>query len=130
MHPFAFKFKRRFVRYRLQRPDILQGSLGPLNPSFRLVTIGRGGAGFLSMAEGRELSPPMSISCHFYAPSLGSEALEIEADLLYSVLDKSAVQERVYYGVEFRDKTDEKILKILELLKSYQKSGAVVLDHH
>ncbi|TVQ79616.1 MAG: PilZ domain-containing protein [Bradymonadales bacterium] len=130
MHPFAFRFKRKFVRYRIQDPELFKGSIGPLRPSFQLVTFGRGGAGFWSSVEAKELSPPARIHCHFYSPEMDPAYLSIEADLLYSLCQSQGGLEKVYYGVEFVDKSDPQILALLNLVKRLHKSGAVILDPH
>jgi hypothetical protein len=129
MHPFAFRFKRQFVRYRIQNPEVLKGSIGPLRDSFELVTLGRGGAGFLSSMEGKELSPPARLTCHFYSPQMDPPYLTVEADLLYSINNKtSGSQEKTYYGVEFVDKDHPHILKLVDVLKKLLSDGSVVVD--
>ena len=128
MHPFAFRFKRQFVRYRIQNPEVLRGSIGPLRESIQLVTFGRGGAGFLCSMEGKELAPPLRLSCHFYSPQMEPSYLVVEADLLYSITNKSGSQEKIYYGVEFVDKSHPHILKVVELMKKLESSGQVAID--
>lgn len=121
MHPFAFKFKRKYPRYHLVDLPDLQGGIGRIQKSVRLVTLGMGGCAFLSKA-GRMLYPPLRVECSFQMTGV-LDPISIRGDLLYSFTSTKQDEEASYYGIEFIEEDRGLLLPVIRKLEELAASS-------
>lgn len=114
--------ERQFTRYNVSHSELVGGSISEAGTSLRMISLSKGGCGFVSTDLVEDFAPPKEVVCSIYEKD-GLEYRSSELLLGNLVYIRPTNGSIFTYGVRFHENERKKIEAFVKRLEALSQSG-------